>query len=229
MKCEIIKDLLPSYIDNLTSDESNKEIENHIITCSKCKSELYNMKQDINIETLEINKKDIKPLKKFDKKYRNVFRNISICSLIIYLIALYYTQYSFNDVYDTRARLAIDLQTISENHDIKNSNSYSTELQKLLNQNYKNVLSLEIYTTDYKNTLYTYKNKSNADTDIISTHITGDVFNKKKKNIATFYVGIDYKPVIMGNAILKYSALIGWISLIIYIILLLKSKFVSKF
>lgn len=229
MKCEIIKDLLPSYIDNLTSDESNKEIENHIITCSKCKSELDNMKQDINIETLEINKKDIKPLKKFDKKYRNVFRNISICSLIIYLIALYYTQYSFNDVYDTRARLAIDLQTISENHDIKNSNSYSTELQKLLNQNYKNVLSLEIYTTDYKNTLYTYKNKSNADTDIISTHITGDVFNKKKKNIATFYVGIDYKPVIMGNAILKYSALIGWISLIIYIILLLKSKFVSKF
>ncbi|CEH36241.1 zf-HC2 domain-containing protein [Romboutsia lituseburensis] len=229
MKCEIIKDLLPSYIDNLTSDESNKEIENHIITCSKCKSELDNMNQDINIETLEINKKDIKPLKKFDKKYRNVFRNISICSLIIYLIALYYTQYSFNDVYDTRARLAIDLQTISENHDIKNSNSYSTELQKLLNQNYKNVLSLEIYTTDYKNTLYTYKNKSNADTDIISTHITGDVFNKKKKNIATFYVGIDYKPVIMGNAILKYSALIGWISLITYIILLLKSKFVSKF
>lgn len=229
MKCEIIKDLLPSYIDNLTSDESNKEIENHIITCSKCKSELDNMKQDINIETLEINKKDIKPLKKFDKKYRNVFRNISICSLIIYLIALYYTQYSFNDVYDTRARLAIDLQTISENHDIKNSNSYSTELQKLLNQNYKNVLSLEIYTTDYKNTLYTYKNKSNADTDIISTHITGDVFNKKKKNIATFYVGIDYKPVIMGNAILKYSALIGWISLITYIVLLLKSKFVSKF
>lgn len=229
MKCEIIKDLLPSYIDNLTSDESNKEIENHIITCSKCKSELDNMNQDINIQTLEINKKDIKPLKKFDKKYRNVFRNISICSLIIYLIALYYTQYSFNDVYDTRARLAIDLQTISENHDIKNSNSYSTELQKLLNQNYKNVLSLEIYTTDYKNTLYTYKNKSNADTDIISTHITGDVFNKKKKNIATFYVGIDYKSVIMGNAILKYSALIGWISLITYIILLLKSKFVSKF
>lgn len=229
MKCEIIKDLLPSYIDNLTSDESNKEIENHIITCSKCKSELDNMKQDINIETLEINKKDIKPLKKFDKKYRNVFRNISICSLIIYLIALYYTQYSFNDVYDTRARLAIDLQTISENQDIKNSNSYSTELQKLLNQNYKNVLSLEIYTTDYKNTLYTYKNKSNADTDIISTHITGDVFNKKKKNIATFYGGIDYKPVIMGNAILKYSALIGWISLITYIVLLLKSKFVSKF
>lgn len=228
MKCEIIKDLLPSYIDNLTSDESNKEIENHIITCSKCKSELDNMNQDINIETLEINKKDIKPLKKFDKKYRNVFRNISICSLIIYLIALYYTQYSFNDVYDTRARLAIDLQTISENHDIKNSNSYSTELQKLLNQNYKNVLSLEIYTTDYKNTLYTYKNKSNADTDIISTHITGDVFNKKKKNIATFYVGIDYKPVIMGNAILKYSALIGWISLITYIVLLLKSKFGSK-
>lgn len=229
MKCEIIKDLLPSYIDNLTSDESNKEIEDHIITCSNCKSELDSMKQDINIETLEINKKYINPLKKFDKKYRNVFKNISICSLIIYLIALYYTQYSFNDVYDTRARLAIDVQTISENHDIKNSNSYSTELQKLLKENYKNVLSLEIHGTDYKNILYTYKNKSNTDTNIISTNISADIFNKQKKNIGMFHVGIDYKPVIIGNTILKYSALIGWISLITYIVLLLKSKFVSKF
>lgn len=36
MKCEIIRDLLPSYIDELTSDESNKEIEKHIKTCNCC-------------------------------------------------------------------------------------------------------------------------------------------------------------------------------------------------
>ena len=28
MKCEIIRDLLPLYIDGLTSKESNQEIEN---------------------------------------------------------------------------------------------------------------------------------------------------------------------------------------------------------
>lgn len=226
MKCEIVKDLLPSYIDNLTSDESNKEIENHIRMCNECKSELDNMKKDINIETLEINKKDIKPFKKFNKKYMNIFRNISICSLILYLIAGYYTQSAFDKVYSTRDNLSMDLQKISENKNIENPNSYSNELQKLLNQNYKNVLSLEIYTTDYKNPIYTYKNKSNA--NIISTNITGDILTKHKKNSASFYVGIDYKPVIIGNTVLKYSVLIGWISFITYIILLLKSKFISR-
>lgn len=30
MKCEIIRDLLPLYIDGLTSKESNQEIEKHL-------------------------------------------------------------------------------------------------------------------------------------------------------------------------------------------------------
>lgn len=226
MKCEIIKDLLPSYVDELTSNESNKEIENHIKTCSKCRAELDSMKQDIHIDELEINKKDIQPLKKFNKKYRNIFRNISICSLILYLIAGYYTQSAFNKVYSTRDNLSMDLQTISENNDINNPNSYSNELEELLNQNYKNVLSLEIYTNNYEKTIYTYKNKSN--TDIISTNISGYILTKHKKSSANFYVGIDYKPVIIGNTVSKYIILIGGISFITYIILLLKSKFISR-
>ena len=30
MKCEIIRDLLPSYVDGLTSEESNREITAHV-------------------------------------------------------------------------------------------------------------------------------------------------------------------------------------------------------
>ena len=33
MKCEIIKDLLPLYIENLCSEASRIEIENHLETC----------------------------------------------------------------------------------------------------------------------------------------------------------------------------------------------------
>ena len=36
MECEIIRDLLPLYADNLTSDASNRRIEDHIKTCPKC-------------------------------------------------------------------------------------------------------------------------------------------------------------------------------------------------
>ena len=33
MKCEVVRDLLPLYIDKLTSEESNKEIEKHLKNC----------------------------------------------------------------------------------------------------------------------------------------------------------------------------------------------------
>lgn len=68
MKCEIIKDLLPSYVDELTSTESNIEIEKHLESCISCKGELNKMKEDISIEEIKLNKKDIKPLKKLNKK-----------------------------------------------------------------------------------------------------------------------------------------------------------------
>lgn len=68
MKCEIINDLLPSYVDELTSNESNIEIEKHLESCSSCKKEFDKMKEDISIEQIELNKKDIKPLKKLNKK-----------------------------------------------------------------------------------------------------------------------------------------------------------------
>ena len=36
MKCEMIRDLLPLYIDGLTSKESNQEIEKHLKNCEEC-------------------------------------------------------------------------------------------------------------------------------------------------------------------------------------------------
>lgn len=38
MDCEIIRDLLPLYADNLTSDASSRQIEDHIRTCPACRS-----------------------------------------------------------------------------------------------------------------------------------------------------------------------------------------------
>ena len=41
--CEVIRDLLPSYIDELTSDVTNKEIEAHVFECENCKKVLEQM------------------------------------------------------------------------------------------------------------------------------------------------------------------------------------------
>ena len=34
MKCCIVRDLLPGYIDGLTSSETNEEIERHLEECA---------------------------------------------------------------------------------------------------------------------------------------------------------------------------------------------------
>lgn len=45
MNCEIVKDLLPLYIDEVCSTESKKEVESHLETCKDCKAVYENMIQ----------------------------------------------------------------------------------------------------------------------------------------------------------------------------------------
>ena len=84
MKCEIVKDLLPSYIDDLTSAESNAEIEEHLETCQECKDILNQMKTEINAENIELNKEIIKPFKKLNKRVlQSVLITLAACILAV--------------------------------------------------------------------------------------------------------------------------------------------------
>lgn len=42
--CDIINDLMPSYIDNICSEDSRKALEEHVRTCDKCNQKLQYMK-----------------------------------------------------------------------------------------------------------------------------------------------------------------------------------------
>ena len=46
MKCEIIKDLLPIYIEGLCSLETKEEVEAHLKNCPDCQKEYLQLKQD---------------------------------------------------------------------------------------------------------------------------------------------------------------------------------------
>ena len=57
-ECKIIKDLLPNYVENITSKETDKFIEGHLKTCEKCKEELENLKElEVNQEKAEKDRK----------------------------------------------------------------------------------------------------------------------------------------------------------------------------
>ena len=44
MNCNIVKDLIPLYIDGCCSEESEKVVEEHIGDCDDCKRLLEDMK-----------------------------------------------------------------------------------------------------------------------------------------------------------------------------------------
>lgn len=61
--CELIQDLLPLYLDNLTSDTTNKEMELHVSECEVCNRRMQLMKNpDMVFEDEE--EKEIQFLKK---------------------------------------------------------------------------------------------------------------------------------------------------------------------
>ena len=60
MKCEIIRDLLPSYVDGLTSRESDRAIEEHLKGCRECREYMDEMKQEVQKpDVIQANKREI--------------------------------------------------------------------------------------------------------------------------------------------------------------------------
>ena len=77
--CKIVHDLLPSYIDGLTNQETNKYIEEHITKCSKCTEKLKVMNGDIKLEKINQNK-EINYLKKLRRRTKLIiFSSLLIC------------------------------------------------------------------------------------------------------------------------------------------------------
>jgi predicted anti-sigma-YlaC factor YlaD len=99
MKCEIIRDLLPSYIENLTSKESNDEIDIHLTECPDCTKLLNDMKEQISTESNFSIPKEINYLKKIKK--HNLKNVLIIGFLIGVLVYLIYSLFSGNVVIGT--------------------------------------------------------------------------------------------------------------------------------
>lgn len=83
-ECKIVQDLLPNYIEKLTSSETNQYIEEHMSNCNPCKQMLQNMQKEILVEAKINNKKEVK----YIKKYRNKMRILSAIILVVFLIFL---------------------------------------------------------------------------------------------------------------------------------------------
>ncbi len=86
--CEVIRDLLPSYIDHLTSETSNKLITEHMKECKECKTVLSSMKGGLSLaEDTDQGRKELDFLKKNKKRNRHILLG-SIAGAFLVLTAV---------------------------------------------------------------------------------------------------------------------------------------------
>ena len=86
MKCEIIKDLLPSYVDELTSAESNEEIESHLEYCPECQEYLREIRKDIEVDKAEKDKNIEIFIKVKEKTVQIIICVVMILAVIVAII-----------------------------------------------------------------------------------------------------------------------------------------------
>lgn len=89
--CSMVKDLLPLYVDNLTSKETNDAIEGHMETCRSCQDECRLLRTDAGEEGLrqklpaEYSAREIDYLKKL-RKYQNI--NLMMGAIISFFFGM---------------------------------------------------------------------------------------------------------------------------------------------
>ena len=88
LECEIIKDLLPLYVDRMVSDVTKERIEGHLQYCKECTEMYQNM--DFNLEE-EKQSSEVQDVKKFLKKTKKMYflyglGGLSFIALIICMI-----------------------------------------------------------------------------------------------------------------------------------------------
>lgn len=104
LPCEIVQDLLPSYMDGLTSEVTNAAIEEHIAACDSCRDVLYAMRSSVAEDSFYQEqmeeKKEIDFLKK--TRRRSVFIAIScvIAAVVIAGAAIFVNAYLIGEPVD---------------------------------------------------------------------------------------------------------------------------------
>lgn len=79
--CKLVEDILPTYIEKMTSKETTEFVDKHLEGCENCKKILDSMKENIEKENLE-NLKIVKEIKKYKRKIK-ILKSFVILILLL--------------------------------------------------------------------------------------------------------------------------------------------------
>lgn len=87
--CNIIRDMLPLYVEGIASADTVSFVEEHLRDCAECRAELDGMKtpNDVEKAASDIQNSSAMPLKTFKRKWQRK-RAVLICSTVIATIVV---------------------------------------------------------------------------------------------------------------------------------------------
>lgn len=89
--CEIIRDLLPLYADEICSESSKQLVEEHIAACESCKNELEDYRYNTGIDNDEIDEKQA--IQNFSKKLKKSNLKKTVISVVLCLTLIFSVGY----------------------------------------------------------------------------------------------------------------------------------------
>ncbi|MCG7337567.1 zf-HC2 domain-containing protein [Sporosarcina sp. ACRSM] len=139
MNHSVFRDLVPSYIENLTSEETNRQIEKHLEQCESCRKYLHDMQEDLLLDSLheqKNEKRNIDFLKKVRAKNRKkIFITIGFLLSIFIGCFFLFTSMWIADEKDVQTTIQQQGTTVTLSFQTKNNNRYLLAMEQW-NQNY---------------------------------------------------------------------------------------------
>lgn len=162
--CNIVQDLLPNYIEELTKEETNQFVSEHLKECRECSNVLENMEKDLKLEKGKNTEKEVKYIKKFSQKLKKL-KVILFIFLVLTLVFLCLT-----------ARKMIIIKDINEKASkyINSDNFY----EKIINNSGRTITVTEHYSKADKAVLFVNTTfKDNNDIRKLSNYFDGERTN----------------------------------------------------
>lgn len=92
-KCNIVKDILPLYVENMISDDTHQFVDEHVSQCAECKKSLELLKTDMRVEkTHQVEDAPVKAINKirFDMNKKKVIAGIISAVISIIVVVLFF-------------------------------------------------------------------------------------------------------------------------------------------
>ena len=91
INCNVIKDILPIYIEDIVSEDTKKIVEEHLESCEMCRKEEANLRQTIYLPTnVNMEKNIFKELKKYFTRKKVKITLITFISCVILFFSTHF-------------------------------------------------------------------------------------------------------------------------------------------